>query len=307
MSKDDKSKNDPKKQKPKVTRNDHKPTDKKVKTKRDPQVEIASWVDYQDQEKNEKKKPQKVSKSLDNLKKVRKKRIGLRIGIILVLTILVVGGTIYYFSPYSKVHSITVTGNGNIAGSDIIKTANIKKSDRILNVFLGSKTVDRKLKKQYPSIKSVSLSLNSPTDLKVSLTQYDAIGYLKKGDKYRLILHNGVVGKELFTLDKILSLPIYYGFKNNQEFQTTLKLIDKIPQKIKKDIVGVSQIGLEKSQIALKMKNGNYIFGSRETLIDKLKYYPEIAAQLSQPSMIDFEIGAFSRPISEKDKKLFAQ
>lgn len=305
MSKDDKN-TTPIDQNPKVTRDKKKQKPKAVNTKKDPKVEISSWVDYQDQEKKTSKKTPKVSKSLENLQKVRKKRLGFRIGLTIVLVILVVGGAAYYFSPYSKIDSIEISGNQNISKNNILKTANLSTKDRIVGALLGSKTISDKLKKEYPSVKNVSVSLTSLTRLKLNISQYDGIGYLKTGNNYQIILHNFVVGKEVYKKNKLSDLPIYYGFKNNSVLKSVLKLIDKFPNNIKSQISGVSVAGLNNTQIALRMKNGNYIFGNRQTIVDKLKYYPKIAKQLSQPSFVDFEIGAFSRPIYEKDKKMFA-
>ncbi|MDN5989539.1 MAG: cell division protein FtsQ, partial [Lactobacillus sp.] len=60
-----------------------------------------------------------------------------------------------------------------------------------------------------------------------------------------------------------------------------------------------------KSQVILVMKDGNVIIGSTVTLKSKLKYYDEIKVKAGKNSLIDLEIGAFSRPLTSSEKKAY--
>ena len=53
------------------------------------------------------------------------------------------------------------------------------------------------------------------------------------------------------------------------------------------------------------MKDGNVIIGSTVTLKSKLKYYDEIKVKAGKNSLIDLEIGAFSRPLTSSEKKAY--
>lgn len=52
------------------------------------------------------------------------------------------------------------------------------------------------------------------------------------------------------------------------------------------------------------MKDGNVVIGNITTLKDKIKYYNAIKEKAGKNSLIDLEIGAFSRPLTSSEKEL---
>lgn len=52
------------------------------------------------------------------------------------------------------------------------------------------------------------------------------------------------------------------------------------------------------------MKDGNVVVGNVVTIKDKVKYYDQIKVKAGKNSLIDLEVGAFSRPLTSSEKRL---
>jgi cell division protein FtsQ len=50
------------------------------------------------------------------------------------------------------------------------------------------------------------------------------------------------------------------------------------------------------------MKDKNVVIGNIRTIKDKMKYYDQIKPTLKGESVIDFEIGAYSRQLTQSEK-----
>ena len=53
------------------------------------------------------------------------------------------------------------------------------------------------------------------------------------------------------------------------------------------------------------MKDGNVIIGNTATIRSKVKYYNAIKQDLTEKSVIDMEVGAFTRPLTAEEKKAY--
>lgn len=84
-----------------------------------------------------------------------------------------------------------------------------------------------------------------------------------------------------------------------------LELFDGFPQDFKNKVKLLSGNTRRGSQIILVMKDGNVVIGNISTLNDKLKYYNEIKSKADKNSLIDLEVGAFSRPLTSSEKKAY--
>ena len=276
---------------------------KKPVTKKNPDQEIASWVEYR---KNNGKPPkQKVSRSLTGLKKERKRAIFLRFGLTLLVSLILIVGLTYYLSPYSLVKDLTISNNGDISQAEIIKESGINNKSHILLVMLQREKITKKLKSEFPAIKTVNFEMKNATTLNLQVQRYNPIGYLKTNNDYQIILKNGAIGAEKFQKEQLDKLPRFVNVKNKKQLKAIMALLEKFPKKISQQIAVVDGANFGNGQITIGMTNQNVIIGTQKTLVDKLKYYQKIDDQLADPAVIDFEIGAFSRPLTENDKKLF--
>ena len=83
------------------------------------------------------------------------------------------------------------------------------------------------------------------------------------------------------------------------------KLFNSLPNSFKNQVKLLSGNTRRNSQIILVMKDGNVVIGNTATLNSKLKYYDTIRIKAGKHSLIDLEIGAFSRPLTSSEKKAY--
>lgn len=283
---------------------------KKNITKKDPNVELQPWLDYSKQTKGKrtnKNKKKNVGPELKNLKKQRRHAVITKLGILLVVSLIIVGGLTYYLSPVSLTQKITVLNNGDIPVEKVIKSSGLQTKKHILAQFLNKGAAEQKLKKAYPSIKSVKITMTDPTTLEMKLSQNKVIAYLKNETSYQKILDNGDVSKEKLVQAQLESLPIFLGYQKGKDLTEDIRVFQSLPSDIKEAVQFINQKAAVNTQIILVMKNQNVIIGDTDSLKDKISYYRTIQKQLTQPSIVDFEIGAFSRPLTETDKKSYLQ
>lgn len=279
-------------------------SNKKI-TKIDPREELSPYLNHQSVQKN-KKKEDKVSASLHGLKAERKKSLLRRLGSILGVSVVAVIGLIYYISPLTYINSVQVTGASDIPTKSLVKNSGIKVSDRIFDYKFHQKSLEKRLTKKYPEIESTDVKIHHFNNLIIQVHEYKTVSYLKDGDRYRKILSNGKVGSYSLPWDKIdQSKPLFVGYSHKVSFKEDLKLFNSFPTDFRNKVKLLSGNATRKKQIVLIMKDGNVVIGNISTLKDKIKYYNAISKRAGKNSLIDLEIGAYSRALTASEKKAY--
>ncbi len=78
-----------------------------------------------------------------------------------------------------------------------------------------------------------------------------------------------------------------------------------MPESFRKQVKLLSGNTRRDSQIILVMKDDNVVIGNTVTLKDKINDYNQIRLKAGKHSLIDLEIGAFSRPLTSSEKKAY--
>lgn len=212
--------------------------------------------------------------------------------VILTLLILVFS---WLISPQSMVQSVKITGNTNLTKLQVVKATGIKMNRSIFGVWLHEKQIEQHALKVNNRIKQLTVRVINPTTVKVSLKEATKVGYILRAGKYYLILDGGqVLDQGVSTAN--MGVPIYDGFKENAEFRKMIKLFSKLDAPIRESI---SEIKFKPNKddhqkIVVYMNDGNQINARSTTFVDKMAYYPSIAAQMDKPGIINLEVGAFS-------------
>ena len=84
-----------------------------------------------------------------------------------------------------------------------------------------------------------------------------------------------------------------------------MHLFNSLPDEFKEQIKLLSGNTRRKSQVIFVMKDGNVIIGNITTIKSKLKYYDEIKNKVNKNSLIDLEVGAYSRPLTPSEKRAY--
>lgn len=278
---------------------------KKKITRKNPKKEISGWLDYQHKSPNGKRE-KKVSASLKKLQAERRRSLLTRLGLIILISLgfIVILG--YFISPISNVKSVRVLGANEINSNQVVKVTGITAQDKVISTLFKKNEYNKKLKEHFPEVKDIDFHVKDMNNLVIQIKQRPAIGYIHEKNGYRKILSNGDLSTHFISASNIdHSQPLFVGYSNHSQLKEDLKIYSNLSKTIKSKIKLISGNTKRSTQIVFVMKDNNIVIGNVSTIVEKMnKYYLAIAKQQKKPSVIDFEIGAFSRPMTSEEKKL---
>ena len=280
---------------------------KKPVTKIDPRKELSPYLNHEfNQQRNSRKSQTKISASLSNLQAERRRSLRRRLGLIMTVSVLAIAGLGYYISPLADMTTVKIIGAEHLPAKEIVKVSKIKASDKVFDYLFQQKDLSQRLSQKYPEIQSAQVHLGHINQLILQINERKTVGYLKDGDSYRKILDNGKIGTRALPWTKVnQDKSIFVGYNKSDELKNDLKLFNSLPNSFKNHVKLLSGNTRRNSQIILVMKDGNVVIGNTATLNSKLKYYDTIRIKAGKHSLIDLEIGAFSRPLTSSEKKAY--
>lgn len=119
-------------------------------------------------------------------------------------------------------------------------------------------------------------------------------------------MFNGKVSRQDISEKLVdISKPLFLGYSRQKSIINDLKVYKALPPYFRDKIKMISGKIRRPNQIILLLNDHNIIIGDVNTFAEKIKYYNSIKKQLTQPSIIDMEVGVFSRPLTVKDKEQY--
>ncbi|MFA7715773.1 FtsQ-type POTRA domain-containing protein [Lactobacillus acidophilus] len=280
---------------------------KKPVTKIDPRKELSPYLNHEfNQQKNSRKSKAKISASLSSLQAERRRSLRRRLGLIMTISILAIAALGYYISPLANISTVKVVGTTDLPVKEIVKISKIKASDKVFDYLFQQKDLSQKLSRKYPEIQSAQVHLGHVNQLILQINERKTLGYLKDGDSYRKILDNGKLATKSVKWSQVdQDKPVFVGYSKSAPLKEDLKLFDSLPKTFKDQVKLLSGNTRRDSQVILVMKDGNVIIGNISTFKSKVKYYDTIKLKAGKNSLIDLEIGAFSRPLTSSEKNAY--
>ncbi|WP_223901845.1 cell division protein FtsQ/DivIB [Lactobacillus laiwuensis] len=279
---------------------------KKRVTKIDPKEKLSPYLDHETNQKKKSKAKAKVSASLSKLHSERKSALFKRLGLVVGISVLAILGLGYYISPLANVKSIQIKGENDLPIREVVKTADIKASDKVIDHLFNKNSIDHKLSSRYSEIKNINVHVKNFNNLVLNIDEYHTIGYVKNAKGYRKILSQGKLGTQVIPWSKVSpDKPVFVGYNHELSLQETLHLFNSLPANFQSQIKLLSGNTRRKSQVIFLMKNGNVVIGNVSTLKSKLKYYNKIKTKVGKNTLIDLEVGAFSRPLTPSEKRAY--
>ncbi|GAB2066933.1 cell division protein FtsQ/DivIB [Lactobacillus gasseri] len=270
-------------------------------TKKDPKKELSGWIDYKNRVNNNEKK--RVSASLTKLQAERRHALLTRLGFIILFSLCCILALGYYVSPKANVASVQVKGAPELNSKQVVKTVNISPENKIVFCLLKGKEYNKQLSDAFPEIEKVQVGVKNTNHLILTLKERPVIGYIHEGTGYRKILATGKVGSQVIDKNKIdKNKPLFIGYNQKVSLSEDIKVYASLPQHIRDQVKMLSGETRRPTQIVLVMKDNNIVIGNLSTIKSKIQYYDKIKSQLKEPSVIDFEIGAYSRPLTQAEK-----
>ena len=246
-------------------------------------------------EKKKKEKPEKPAKP-----KIAPVHIWRAVSI-LVPSVLVLLLSVYLLTPLSTIKNIEVKGNSNTQADDIKEASGIQDSDYTLALLLDKETYAERIKSNH-WIESAKINYQFPTNFTIEVKEFDIVGYYVSGEEYYPILSSGTV--ESTPVDR-LNLPETYltvTFNDEQQVKKLITGLSTISEDIKSQIQKIELAPSKATADLLKitMLDTDEILVPLSELSKKLPYYSKIKPQLSEPSVVDMEAGAYSYTIADK-------
>lgn len=220
---------------------------------------------------------------------------------ILVPSVLVLLLSVYLLTPLSTIKNIEVKGNRNTQADDIKQASGIQDSDYTLALLLDKETYAERIKSNH-WIESAKINYQFPTNFTIEIKEFDIVGYYVSGEEYYPILSSGAVES---TPVNRLNLPETYltvTFNDEQQVKELITGLSTISEDIKSQIQKIELAPSKATADLLKitMLDTDEVLVPLSELSKKLPYYSKIKPQLTEPSVVDMEAGAYSYTIADK-------
>lgn len=258
-------------------------------------------------ESNEQKEKNKQSYEsfadrLPNIKKERNKRLQRRLTLIISIFFVAILIVLYYISPLSKLGNITVSGAESIDAKQVITQSKLEKNASLWEQFWDRKIYEKNIVRRLPRVKSASISLNGLNSFKINVKEHKVVAMESNDGKYHPILENGKILTEVESSPQS-DMPVFQNFSDETIIKRLITSYNKLPDDIKNNI---SEIRYEPSKsnkdlINLYMKDANKVIVNIDQLSEKMAYYQQVASQMTEPGVIDMEVGIFSYPLEKKE------
>lgn len=264
--------------------------------------------EFDEQEKKPTPFFQSFSDYLPNLKAYRDKKLKRRLLFLTLLFLIPLTGAIYTLSPLNRLSKIMVTGNTNVATQEIIETSELETNARLWPQFFKRQAVAKNIEASNPRIQQIHVRLTNWNQFVIEVTEHQEVAFLAKGSQYLPILENGTIINEAsanYTNDFL----ILEAFSDEKMIRQTLEAYKELPVEIQD---GISQIKLSPSKknkelLTVFMNDGNQVLINISSLSSKLKYYPQIAKEMTEKGVVDMEVGIYSYPYANEKETTSSQ
>ncbi|WP_321385300.1 cell division protein FtsQ/DivIB [uncultured Enterococcus sp.] len=232
---------------------------------------------------------------LPNVKKVRNTRLMRRLTLIISISAVIILILCYFISPFSKLSGVTVTGNENVDSQAVVTDSKLTINDALWTQFFDKSVYEKNIEKTFPRVKKAAISLNGVNSFKIAIEEYQVLAVDYLDGVYYPILENGKVLTD--KLDNPISgMPVFANFEDEKYIQSLMDSYNKLPEEQKEQITEIKYSPSEsnKELITLYMKDSNQVIVNISQLAEKMKYYSQVAGQMTEPGVIDMEVGIFS-------------
>ncbi|MFZ1604175.1 MAG: cell division protein FtsQ/DivIB [Enterococcus aquimarinus] len=242
-------------------------------------------------------KPFSFSDHLPNFKAYRDKKLRKRLLILVVIYLVPLLGSLYYISPLSKVSAVVVAENPLTPKEALIESSQIVKNERLWPQFFARQRIATAIEKANPRVKKATITLQQWNQLHLHVEEYSESAYLVKGNDYLPILENGTILQEP-QKEVTKGRVIVENFTDETLILETLKQYKELPEEIQDAISQITYAPSKKNEelLTIFMNDGNQVIVGISKLADHMKYYLQVAKEMSEKGVIDMEVGIYSYP-----------
>ncbi|MBS9334504.1 cell division protein FtsQ/DivIB [Fructobacillus sp. M1-13] len=193
--------------------------------------------------------------------------------------------------PWQKITTVTVD-SGNIPTETIEKQMGLKEGAYRYQVVLQEGFLAQKIIHQNNKVSEAKLQL-SQTTLKVTVAEKINAGFIQEKGRWYQLDSNG---NRRLVKEPDGRGPVYSDFQSNDRVKKVAKQVASLDKVIRQDIgeIRFAPDSKNDSKLILIMDDGNTVYATQKTLSEKMRYYAGIAQSMSEPGIIDLQIGSYS-------------
>lgn len=249
----------------------------------------------------EKGKVLSLEDRIPKIKEYRRRKANRRLIFLLTLFFLLILLIVYFQSPLSHIKEINVKGNNLLSENEIVNSSGIMVDDHLWKI---NKDESIENIKKHPEIKDVTISIQFPNSINISVEEYEQIALFFHENQYFPIIETGEVLMRKPT--KNFNAPILVNFDQDEILADLISQLKKIPSEI---FHSISEIHYQPKEtdiyhIYLFMDEGYEITATIPTFVDKIVHYPSIISQLDPnlKGIIDFEVGSYFKAFESMEE-----
>lgn len=207
------------------------------------------------------------------LKTKKKKKLKRRMKILLFLSAFVCIGY-YFLSDYSKVKSISVTGNEEVSETEILENISVNKSSFYLLVNTDHLETEVKA---LPMVKKAKVSKDLLGNIKIEIEEAEKVAYCNIGKTTYVIdeLGDVVETTDENVIASLQATPRMTGFKDLKFLEKFAKEYVRLPELIKSqtsDIV-YSPVTADETRMKFLMDDGKILYLRVEDMVEQLNKF----------------------------------
>lgn len=240
---------------------------------------------------------------LPNVKKVRNKLLIRRLTLIISIAVLIILVLVYFVSPLSKLSKITVSGNENTTTETIVADSKLKAGSPLWDQYWNRSVYEKNIVKTLPRVSKAVISFDGMNSFKISIQEYEVVATEAFEGSYYPILENGKILPDKLE-NQPGGMPVFENFEDEEIIKNLMVSYTQLSDELKEKISEIKYAPSEsnKDLVNLYMRDNNRVLVNISQLAEKMKYYDQVAAQMSEAGVIDMEVGIYSYSF-ENEKK----
>lgn len=269
-------------------------------------AELTPWEAYQAQQKQKQTKQKNsgskrtIESKLPKLKEVRRKRLRRRLLVLIVILTVFLLGAGYFASPLSRVGTLNIEGKGQTTLSDqaVLDATGIKSNDLVIKTLWQRKQITQRALKKEAKLSSFQFKITNFHQLTLQYREHKMVGVLLQAGRYYPILSTGRITDDGSGKQSKSNYTVYSQFTPGSDLKAMVQQYNQSPVKIRSAISEIHFVPtkVNPQRIHLYMTDGNQVYATIKTFAKKMRYYPNIAKQMTKKGIINFEVGAYSYP-----------
>lgn len=222
-----------------------------------------------------------VDDRIPKIKEMKKQKANRRLAILVSVFFVIIVIVAYVQSPFSKLNTVTITGNYLLTEEMIYKQANLSDGMFYLNFTVNQVTYDLE---ELVEVQSVSVNREWPNHLHIDIQEEKVVAFWDDGQALYPVLPSGHIIKYYPWKDYGFNEPILSGWPNKDGLIELSHELSQLPASV---VNLISDITLTPTiadpyRLTVHMVDGYEVITSIRHFSKNMRWYPQLVEDLEQ-------------------------